>query len=81
MSDMSGPAPLPPAHAHDRHDPLLVAQVAAGDRLDPARVQEAQAWLRSCPACAALAEDLRQVSAAVSCEPMPPLRRYFRITP
>jgi hypothetical protein len=44
-------------------------------------VQEVQAWLRSCPACAALAEDLRQVSAAVSSEPVPPRRRDFRLTP
>jgi LPXTG-motif cell wall-anchored protein len=81
MSDMSSPAPRPPAPAHEQHDLLLVAQVVAGDRLEADRVQQAQEWLRFCPACAALAEDLRYVSAAVAREPVPARRRDFRLTP
>ena len=70
----------PPARAHDEHDPLLVAQAAAGDPLDPARAPEAQAWLRTCPHCAALAADLEHISAAVAHEQVPPRRRDFRLT-
>lgn len=81
MSDMSSPAPRPAAPDHDQHDPLLVAQVAAGDRLEADRVQLAQEWLRTCPACTALAEDLRHVSAAVARESVPPRRRDFRLSP
>ena len=81
MSDMSRHAQPSPAPAHDQHDPLLVAQFAAGDPLDPARAQEANAWLASCPDCAALASDLRRVSALVVSEPVPPRRRDFRLSP
>lgn len=81
MSDMSRHAQPQPAHAHDQHDPLLVAQVAAGDEPDPARAQEARRWLRECPDCAALAADLQRVSAAVASEPVPTRGRDFRLTP
>lgn len=80
MSDMSRPVHPSPVPAHDQHDPLLVAQLAAGDTLDPARAQQAQAWLASCPECVVLAADLRHVSAAVASEPVPRRRRDFRLT-
>jgi len=77
--DMPHAFPPPPAHAH--HDPLLVAQVVAGDPLDAARATEARSWLATCPACTALAADLARVSHAVRSEPVPPRRRDFRLTP
>jgi hypothetical protein len=79
VSDMPHAFPPPPAHAH--HDPLLVAQVVAGDPLDAARAAEARSWLATCPACTALAADLARVSHAVRSEPVPPRRRDFRLTP
>lgn len=80
MSDMSRPGPLPTAD-HERHDALLVAQLAAGDPLAVERRDEAQRLVGGCPACAALAADLRVVSAAVAQEPVPPRRRDFRLSP
>ena len=81
MSDMSRPALPPSVSAHDQHDPLLVAQVVAGDPLDPATADPVRTWLRTCPRCAALAADLTRVSAAVAREPVPPRRRDFRLSP
>ncbi len=81
MSDMSRPALPPSASAHDQHEPLLVAQVVAGDPLDPATADPVRRWLRTCPQCAALAADLTRVSAAVAGEPVPPRRRDFRLSP
>ena len=63
--------PLPTAD-HERHDALLVAQLAAGDPLAAEQRHEAQRLVDGCPACAALAADLRAVSAAVAHEPVPP---------
>ena len=80
MSDMSRPTLPPSASAHDQHDPLLVAQVVAGDPLDPAVAEPVRTWLRTCPRCAALAADLTRVSAAVAREPVPPRRRDFRLS-
>ena len=81
MSDM--PRPGQPSHApdHHQHDPLLVAQAAAGDPLDPERAAQAQAWLATCPHCAALPADLHTVSMAVAAEPVPRRRRDFRLAP
>ena len=81
MSDMSRPRPFPPALDHERHDALLVAQLAAGDRLEPDRQRQAQQLVGACGACAELATDLRAVSSAVAWEPLPPRRRDFRIAP
>jgi hypothetical protein len=78
MSDMPGPHSTPSPSDHGQHDELLVAQLAAGDLLDPAQRQEAQHLVTGCPACAALAADLASISRAVAWEPVPPRRRDFR---
>ena len=80
MSDMSRPRPLPTTD-HERHDALLVAQLAAGDPLAAEQRDEAQRLVRGCSACAVLATDLRVVAAAVAQEPVPPRRRDFRLSP
>lgn len=80
MSDMPSPS-TPLATDHERHDALLVAQLAAGDRLEPGQLAEAQRLVSVCGACAALAADLRVVSALVAQEPAPPRRRDFRLSP
>ena len=58
---------------------MLIAQLAAGDPLEPAQATEAHRLVASCRACAELAADLRAVSGAVAWEPLPPRRRDFRI--
>ena len=80
MSEMHRPTLPPAAPNHDQHDPLLVAQLVAGDALDPARAGETRAWLATCADCAQLASDLGAVRAAVASEPVPPRRRDFRLT-
>lgn len=81
MSDMSRPLPLPIAPDHELHDPLLVAQHAAGDPLEVDDAAKAELWTTTCGACAALAADLRAVSIAVAWEPTPARRRDYRISP
>ena len=81
MSDMSRPSPSPTAAEHERHDPLLVAQFAAGDTLSPDRRVEAERLVATCHACAALAADLPLIARAVAREPVPPRRRDFRLQP
>ena len=76
---MSRPGPLPTAPDHELHDPLLVAQIASGDELDPEERRKGEWFVSSCGACAALAAELRAVSGAVAWEPTPPRRRDFRI--
>ncbi|MEX1295774.1 MAG: hypothetical protein AB1Z67_06360 [Candidatus Limnocylindrales bacterium] len=78
---MSGPRPLPPAADHERHDALLVAQLVAGDPLEPEQMSEAQRLVADCGACAALAADLPVVARAVAQEPVPPRRRDHRLSP
>lgn len=77
---MSRPGPLPTAPDHQLHDPLLVAQFAAGDALDPDRQRQGESLVSSCGACAALAADLRAVAAAVAWEPVPRRRRELRLS-
>jgi hypothetical protein len=81
MSDMSHPSSLPHAADHEHHDRLLVAQLAAGDALEPRQSAEAEHLVTSCAACAALVSDLRTVSAIVAQEPIPPRRRHFILSP
>lgn len=82
MSDMSRPRPLPPAaDDHAQHDPLLVAQLVAGDPLEPDEAAEAQRLIAGCAACATLAADLPAVARLVAQEPVPPRRRDFRLSP
>ena len=82
MSDMPGPLPTPSHDApHASHDALLVAQLASGDVLDGSQRQEAERLVRSCPACAALAADLRAISRVVAWEPRSPRRKDFRLSP
>jgi len=79
MSDMPRPVPRPSAAAHEQHDPLLLAQFAAGDPLDATGQRQAQELVSGCVACASLVADLRAVSNAVAWEPLPPRRRDFRL--
>ncbi len=81
MSDMKQRHAMPPAADHEHHDSMLVGQLVAGDQLAPEQQAEAQRLVTSCGACAALAADLRVVSAAVAQEPVPPRRRDFRLSP
>ena len=81
MRDMPVPAPAPPPVDHGLHDPLLIAQLAAGDPLTSEQGRQAAYLVARCAACAALAADLRAISAAVAWEPLPPRRRDFRIDP
>ncbi len=78
---MSRPPLLPTAPDHERHDPLLMAQFAAGDALDPEQQRLANRLATTCEPCGALVDDLRAVSAAVAWEPLPPRRRDYRISP
>src|SRR5689334_7144368 len=67
---------------HDRHDPLLVAALAAGDLAGTDRDQ-AVALIRSCADCAALHDDLQAIARATASVPPPitTLHRDFRLTP
>jgi hypothetical protein len=79
MRDMPRPRSPQPPPDHARHDPSLVAQLAARDRLAADQQREAQRLVSTCPACAELAADLRTLAAAVRLEPTPPRRRDFRL--
>lgn len=79
MNEMRPRPALPPDADHEQHDPLLVAQHAAGDRLEARQQQEADRLVATCGACAALADDLRVLAVAVAREPLPPRRRDFRL--
>lgn len=78
---MSRPRPLPPLADHERHDTLLVAQLVAGDPLEPERAAEARRLVAGCGACEALAQELPAVARAVADERVPPRRRDYRISP
>jgi hypothetical protein len=80
MNDMAAPRP-PASSDHARHDPLLIAQLAAGDALPAEQGLAATRLVASCPECAQLAADLRTISAVVAWEPLPPRRRDFRLDP
>jgi hypothetical protein len=77
MPVMPGTRPQPLAD-HPQHDPLLIAQLAAGDALPAEQHAEATRLLASCPECARLAADLAVIARAVAQEPVPPRRRDFR---
>jgi hypothetical protein len=68
--------------SHDRHDPMLVAALAADDLAGTDRDQ-AIALTRGCADCATLHEDLRALARATASAP-PPIAtrpRDFRLTP
>jgi hypothetical protein len=68
--------------SHDRHDPMLVAALAADDLAGTDRDQ-AIALTRSCPECATLHDDLLALARATAATP-PPIAtrpRDFRLTP
>ena len=81
MRDMPVPTPVPLPVDHGQHDPLLIAQLAAGDPLTADQQHEAALLVARCAACASLAADLRAISSAVAWEPLPPRRRDFHIDP
>jgi hypothetical protein len=75
-------APDVRATSHDRHDPMLVAALAAGDLAATDRDQ-AIAQTDACPECAALHADLVSIARATAALP-PPITsagRDFRISP
>jgi hypothetical protein len=72
-------APRPSAEAHATHDELLIAALVGGD-LAPADLARAEALVASCPACAALRDELRGIAAAVRTMPVPPRPRDFILT-
>src|SRR6185436_18535562 len=68
--------------SHERHDPMLVAALAAGDLAGPDRDQ-AIALTQSCASCASLHADLQAIARATASVP-PPIaapRRDFRLSP
>jgi len=78
MPDVSDVKPT----SHDRHDPLLVAALAAGDLAGTDR-DHATALIRTCAECATLHDDLIAIARATASVPPPILTRPrdFRLTP
>jgi hypothetical protein len=67
--------------SHDRHDPLLVAALAAGDLAATDRVRATE-LIETCPDCAALHDDLLAIARATASVP-PPISarpRDFRLS-
>jgi hypothetical protein len=64
---------------HRKHDRLLVTRFAMDDAYPPERA-EATDLIRSCPECARLAEDIRQISNAIGQVPVPVRTRDFAIS-
>jgi hypothetical protein len=64
---------------HDHHDPVLVAALLDGD-LAPTERAEAEAWVATCTACAALHSDLLALSVATRALPAPARGRDFTLT-
>jgi hypothetical protein len=68
--------------SHDRHDPLLVAALAAGDLAATDRVHATE-LIRTCTDCATLHDDLVAIARATATVP-PPITtrpRDFRLSP
>ncbi|HEY7024973.1 MAG TPA: hypothetical protein VH371_08440 [Candidatus Limnocylindrales bacterium] len=65
---------------HDRHDRVLIARYATGDAY-PSEVDEARELVDRCDSCAALAGDIRLISARTADLPAARRPRDFRITP
>ena len=67
--------------SHDRHDPLVVAALAAGDLAASERIQATE-LIESCPDCATLHDDLVAIARATASVP-PPITsrpRDYRLT-
>ena len=64
---------------HRKHDRLLVTRFAMDDAY-PSERDEARLLIQSCPDCAALAADVRQISDAVGQMSVPPRTRDFTIS-
>jgi len=65
---------------HDRHDPMLVVSLAAGDLAGTDR-DRATDLIRECPECARLHDDLIAIARATAALPAAASPRDFRITP
>jgi len=78
MPDVSDVKPT----SHDRHDPLLMAALAAGDLAGTDR-DHATTLIHTCAECATLHADLIAISRATTSVPPPILTRPrdFRLTP
>jgi hypothetical protein len=68
-----------PPDRHDDHDTGLVAALAAGDATGADRDQATE-LVRTCPACAALREDLVLLAAATRALPAPRRTRDYRLS-
>ncbi len=77
MSVENGKTPM--RSEHRKHDRLLVTRFAMDDAY-PSERDEARLLVQSCPDCAALAADIRQISNAVGQIPVPPRSRDFTIS-
>src|SRR6187549_2020 len=64
---------------HRKHDRLLVTRFAMDDAY-PSERDEARLLVQSCPDCAALAADIRQISNATGQIPVPARTRDFTIS-
>ncbi len=64
---------------HRKHDRLLVTRFAMDDAY-PSERDEARSLISSCPDCAALAADIRQLSSSVGQLPVPARTRDFAIS-
>jgi hypothetical protein len=78
MPDVSDVKPT----SHDRHDPLLVAALAAGDLAGTDR-DHATTLIQTCAECATLHDDLIAIARATASVPPPIVTRPrdFRLTP
>src|SRR6516162_2550150 len=65
--------------AHDRHDLMLVAALAAGDATGRER-EAAEALVASCADCAQLHADLQAIGTATAALPPVPRTRDFRLS-
>jgi hypothetical protein len=77
LSVQNGKTPM--RSEHRKHDRLLVTRFAMDDAY-PSERDEARLLVQSCPDCAALAADIRQLSNAVGRMPVPPRSRDFTIS-
>jgi len=64
---------------HRRHDRLLVTRFATDDAY-PSELDDARQLIESCPDCAALAADIRQIASATAQLPTAKRTRDFTIT-
>jgi hypothetical protein len=72
--------PVSSERAHARHDRLLILRQAAGDPLDPTEMAAARELLDTCPACAALVDEIALIARTTTTLEAPVRTRDFRLT-